>query len=240
MSTIDQIEKLTKQLYPTGRAFKVPANSILERLHRALAQSEQRAYDDALSIKDSSLPDNDNFTTGDASDWEFRLGMITNELVLLADRKAAIQRKMAHPGDIPARQHYLYLQGQLQAADFNVFVFENRFPVYPDTFETRSPEEILGLVAHLAQYSTSLQYGQSQYGGQQTGSNWEDVIANNIDEDKDAFFNVGTNLRSTFFIGADPVGDFADVDINRKEEFRQLVLNVKPVQSIAFLFINYI
>lgn len=240
MSTLDQIEKLTKQLYPTGRAFKVPANSFLERLHSALALSEQQAFDDAVSIKDSSLPDNTNFTAGDATDWEVRLGMITNELVPLEDRKAAIFRKMAHPGDIPARQHFLYLQGQLQAADFNVFVFENRFPVYPDTFETRSPDEILGLVGHFAQYSTSLQYGQSQYGGQQAGSNFEDVIANNIDETKDAFFDVGDNLRSTFFIGADPVGDFADVDINRKEEFRQLVLNVKPVQAIAYLFINYI
>lgn len=241
MSIFDKIVALTKQLYPTGRVFKIFFGSIIEKLHRGLAKSEQRAYDDAVSIQDSMLPDNTGFTADDATDWERRLGLITKTAVSLADRKLAIERKMKHPGDIPARQHFLYLEGQLKAAGFNVFVFENRFDLYPDTFKTRSPNEILGLVGEAAQYSGALQYGQSQYGGQQEiGSVYEFVIANNIDAAKDAFFDTGADLRSTFFIGGTPVGTFASVDADREQEFRQTVLRIKPAQSIAFLFVQYI
>jgi len=132
MTTLTKIKKLGKTLYPTGRAFKIPFGGVLDKLNSALSESEQRAFDDAVSILDSALPDNDNFTTGDATDWERRLGLITNPAVPLSDRKLAIIRKIRHPGNIPARQNFLYLQGQLQDAGFNVFVFENRFPTYAD------------------------------------------------------------------------------------------------------------
>ena len=132
MSTLDKIKKLGKTLYPTGRAFKIPFGGVFDKLNSALSESEQRAFDDAVSILDSALPDNNNFTTGDATDWERRLGLITNPSVPLSDRKLAIIRKMRHPGNIPARQNFLYLQGQLQDAGFDVFVFENIFPTTPD------------------------------------------------------------------------------------------------------------
>ncbi len=130
MSTLEKIKKLGKTLYPTGRAFKIPFEGVFDKLNSALSESETRAFDDAVSILDSALPDNDNFTTGDATDWERRLGLITNPAVPLSDRKLAIIRKIRHPGNIPARQNFLYLQGQLQDAGFDVFVFENRFPSY--------------------------------------------------------------------------------------------------------------
>jgi hypothetical protein len=127
MIGISDILKLTKQLYPTGRAFNLKPGSIFEKLHTGLGQSELRAWQDANAILNSILPDNDNFTTDDATQWEIRLGLITNTSISLADRKAAILRKMNHPGSIKARQNYLYVQDQLQTAGFNVNVFENRF-----------------------------------------------------------------------------------------------------------------
>src|SRR5687767_5121626 len=114
MSVIEKIITLTKQLYPTGRAFRVAVDSYKLRLHNALAISEAQAYADALSTLDSALPDNDDFTEEDAAAWEHRLGLISNELVPLETRKAAIIRKMNHPGTVPARQHYTYLESQLQ------------------------------------------------------------------------------------------------------------------------------
>lgn len=237
MSVIKRILKLTDQLYPSGRAFKLAKDSDFSKLHEALGLSEERAYNDALAILDSILPDNDNFSLDDASDWERRLGLITNLSVSLDDRKSAILRKMNHPGTIPARQHFLYLEGQLQSAGFDVFVFENKFPDGGGGIETRDPITVSGGAS-----LTPVQMGDFQMGDTQMGSGigLEGRCVNYIDEQLDVAFNVGANLRSTFFIGGDPVGDFADVDLERKDEFRQLILKIKPAQTVAYLFINYV
>lgn len=236
MSALDKIIALTDQLYPTGRAWKGPAGGWLKSLHYALALSEAQAYSDAVAIHNSILPDNSGFTEDDATDWERRLGMIQQDTsVPLSDRMLAIRRKIQHPGNIKARQHYLYLQGQLRAAGFDVYVFENRFDVYPDSYETKTPQELSGISALIGN-----QYGDNQYGDAQYGSSWGEFIANHIDVDRDRTFSIGNNLRSTFFIGADPVGTYASIPASRKDEFRQLVLRIKPVQTVAYLFLVYV
>lgn len=234
MVLADKILKLAKQLYPTGRAFRMFKESELEMLNKALADSEARAYADAVSILDSALPDNQNFTAQDASDWERRLGLITNEAVSLINRKLAIIRKINHPGEIKARQNYLYLEGQLQSAGFNVYVHENRFSNGMGGYITRTPEEVSGLPGSFFQHG-DIQHGDIQH-GRAPGS----IVANHINEAQDSIFNLGSNLRCTFFIGASYLGDYADVEIERKDEFRQLILRIKPVQAVGFLFINYV
>lgn len=249
----NQFVKISKQLYPSGRAFRIAEGSELEKLHEALSVSELKLHSDSLSILDSILPDNANFSEVDASMWESRLGLITNESVSLEDRKLAIIRKMNHPGNIPARQSWDYLQDSLRAAGFDVYVYEN--------LDLLSPEDFLSLSGNYGQL------GEFQLGDQMLGDTYTfysdlfdfvqlndqqlgsfqlneyiflNKIANNIEESFDSTFNVGDNLRSTFFIGGDPFGTFADVDVNRKAEFRQLILRLKPVQAIGFMFVNYI
>jgi len=218
MALIDTILQITKQLYPTGRAFSIPINGAWEKLHAGLGASEVRAYNDAVAILNSILPDNDNFTTDDATDWERRLGLITNSAVSLSDRKLAIERKMNHPGTIKARQNYLYVQGQLQAAGFNVYVYETGSGASPVPF----------------------QLGQRQLGQFQLGGKFIPMIVNYIDEDMDSTFNVGANTRSVFYIGGNPNGTYANVNVDRKDEFRQLVLKLKPTQTVAFILINFV
>jgi hypothetical protein len=231
---LTNISSLARQLFPTGRAFKMAENSYLESLMYALSLSENRAYNDALSIQNSILPDNSEFTSDDATDWERRLGMIVNPLVDLELRKLAIRRKINHPGNIKARQHYLYIEGQLRAAGFDVYVYENRFP-YGGSYYTRSLFDIIGGVG-----IDALQYGDSQYGDSQYGGTYSNIIANYIDEIIDSNFAISSNLRCTFFIGANPLGQFANVPIERKQEFRQLILKLKPTQMVGYLLINYI
>lgn len=233
----DQILKLTKQLYPTGRAFRIPFQGALDKLHNALSLSEERAWNDAVAIKYSILPDNANFTADDATDWERRLGMIYSPAVPLADRKAAILRKMNHPGTIPARQHYLYLEYALQLAAFNVYVYENRFALYPSGYETHNPLTVSSGVGAYVTRHGPWRHGQRRHG---ISYNPFNRVINHIDEALDAPFDVGSNLRSTFFIGGPTIGSFANVDINRKDEFRQLILRIKPAQTVAYLFINYV
>lgn len=233
MVIVDEILAFVKRMHPTGRAFKIAEGSNIEKLHRAFSVSGARAFNDAYSILDSALPDNLNFSVDDATLWEGRLGLITNSALSLATRKLAIKRKMNHPGTVKARNNYLFLQKQLRDAGFDVYVYLNKFDDGMGGYITKSPEEITGM-------ADAIQFGDVQLGDAQFGGGLNNIVVNYIDEDSDSVFNVGSNLRSTFFIGGSPIGEFADVDITRKDEFRQLILKTKPVQTVTYLFINYV
>jgi hypothetical protein len=65
-------------------------------------------------------------------------------------------------------------------------------------------------------------------------------VANHIDENLDATFTHQNNWIKTFFIGGENLGDFADVPTARKDEFRQLILRLKPTETVAYLLIDYV
>jgi hypothetical protein len=248
-----KLKKITKQLYPTGRGFRIPTNGIMERLHDALIVSESRMIQDALATLDVILPDNDNFTVDDAQRWEQRLGMISNSAVSLADRKAAIIRKMNHPGTILARQSHDYLQDSLRLAGFDVYVHEN-IPeqtiedlLYPSSMTGQQGDGQQGDFEQgdvYTSYSSLFQIveqGMIQQGDFQQGEFlFLNKVANHIDENIDSIFPIVGNYRSTFFVGGEVLGTFANVDANRKDEFRQLILKIKPVQTVGLLLINYV
>lgn len=241
MSFVDTILKLTRQLYPTGRAFAIPKDGVLDKVHTALAQTESQYHEDALATFDVILPDNANFTEEDADRWEEFLGIITNSSVTLEDRKLAIKRKYNHPGTILARQSADYLQDQLQAAGFDVYVYENRFTDGMGGYEVKAPVNVFGaLVTGIAVHGSDAEHGPLVHGNAYTGSVWEDMIVNHIDEDLDAWFDVGTSLRDTFYLSSAYIETPAQIDANRKDEFRQLVLSKKPTHTKAFLYAEFI
>lgn len=237
MTTFDEILTMTKMLYPDGRAFKFFEGNDMHTLHRALAHSEARAWDDAKAIQDSILPDNDGFTADDATDWERRLGIASGgSAVPLADRKLAILRKMVHPGTIKARQSYSYIEGQLRAAGFDVHVYENIFDDGMGGTVSKSPDEILGIVST----GTASMSDVTNMGMFNMGQQYSNMIVNYLERDKDALFQVADNYRNTFFIAGDAVDEFASVDANRETEFRQLILLLKPLHLCGYLFVNYV
>jgi uncharacterized protein YmfQ (DUF2313 family) len=229
MSIFSKIIDLTRKLYPTGRAWKLMPDSVFLKFHQGLAYSEERVHNELIDLLDSVLPDNDNFDLTDAYNWEKALGLITNTSLTLAERKSLIERKINHPGNILARQNYRYLEGQLQAAGFDVYVHENRFPS-GGSYVTQNPTASI--------YGT-FNYGGNVYGS--TGSN-EEIIANHIESSKDAGFATGggDKLRFTFFIGGQTYPARANVVDTRKKEFRDLILKIKPAQTVGFLLIDYV
>lgn len=257
---IDKIIALTKQLYPKGRAFKIFRDGWFYRLHKGLAISEANAYNDAVSILNAILPDNSNFTADDATDWERRLGLINGTGVDLEDRKLAIQRKMNHPGVMKPRENYLNLQHQLQSAGFDVYVHLNRF-YDGSNWVTKTPEESIINVGYgehgdlfemgeyehgdnyiyynnlfvFAEHGDEFQHGSFEHG------EWifTNKIVNYIDEYPDKFFNIGASMKATFYIGGEIFGTLADVPLVRKNEFRQLILKLKEVNTVGYLLINY-
>jgi len=127
MTIDDQIKNLTKQLYPTGRVWRINPNSVKEKFTNGLLASEIRAYNDGVALLDSILPDNANFSVDDAAAWEKRLGLPDGTGLSLADRIKAILVQLNWPGTNPAKGAIDYLQSVLQAAGFNVCAHENLF-----------------------------------------------------------------------------------------------------------------
>ena len=233
------IHTLLIRLFPQkGRAFKIPYMGIFWRFLRAISLSFGRALSAATSVFDSIFPDNDNFTSDDAEIQERLYGLPTNSSVPLADRKLAIYRRMAHPGEQPARQGALFIEQQLQAAGFDVYVYENRFfEGSPASWITKTPTEILGVGVGYAAYGL-FGYGELGYGDTFALSGVT-VIANYLEESKDEYFNFGSNYRSSFFIAGATITTFADVPAVRKTELRQLLLTLKPTNTAGWLFVNF-
>ena len=258
MSTENKFHKLNLQLYPTGRAFVVSEDSDREKFDEGLMASEVRFYDESMSILDEILPDNDNFTAEMATAWEQRLGLITNSSVSLADRKAAIIRKMNHPGDIPARQSWDYLEQSLQLAGFNVYVYDNmNGTTISDILSPLSGTGQQGdgqqgdfqqgtTAGSLPTFFTCVTVGQQGDGqqgdfqqGGETTCYYNDKIINHIAWEDDLYFPI-SSWNSVFYIGGPTLGSFAEVPTARREEFRQIVLRIKPVHTVAMNLINYI
>jgi len=229
MDLLVNIKKLTQQLLPTGRAFRLTNWNAL--LNDSIAISEARLYSDSISLLDSLMPDTARFLEADCVMWERILGLPGTGT--LAQRKAAINRKMSNPGVNPAKGHYLVIQEQLQLAGFNVYVYENMFPIYPTGWTTQNPAVINPLILTQSQHGGISQHGnfQSAYLNQ--------VVANSIYNLVDINFNFGGDLNNTFFIGGPTLGSYATVPAAREVEFRQLILQLKQTHKIALLFITY-
>lgn len=227
-------ENLSRQLYPTGRAWYMKRGGIFDRVHKALNRSFIRLIEDSKSTIDSIFPDNINFDENDASLWEYRLGLITNEGLSIEIRREAILRKIAYPNNVRARQHPLFIQSQLQAAGFDVWVHENKF-FEGGEWVYKTPADIVALSLVATQHGGDTQHG----GGTQHGSTSFDVIANLSTPVENYSIGGDDNLWATFFIGGETLGDIASVPETRLREFKELVLKLKPAHTVVFTFINY-
>lgn len=227
-SSLDILNDLAVQLYPTGRAWYMPENGVWKNFHTAINQSFVRLIKEANLLINGTFPDNEDFTTQDAALWEYRLGLITNESTNIINRREAIKRKLGHPNNVKARQHPLFIQTQLQAAGFDVWVHENTIPY-------KTPEDVASIDLGATEHGEPTQHGT----GTQHGGESFEIIANSIDEVES--FAVGEgNLWATFFLGGEELGTLAEIPYLRLREFKELVIKLKPANTAAFTFINYI
>lgn len=233
-SIVDIFSELASQLYPTGRAFYTLKNSIKEKVHLAINTSFIRLIEDAKLTLDSCFADNNNFLENDCALWEYRFGMRTNLDLDVTTRRQAIFRRMSRGRNIQARQHISYIEYQLQLAGFNVFLHENGF-LESGIIVFKRPQDILYLMPENVQHGGSTQHGV----GVQHGGVSSDIIANSFKANE--FFSVEDEyLWASFFIGGETLGTTAEIPENRLEEFRELVLKLKPAHLVAFTFINYV
>ena len=228
------IERLFERFYPKGFAFKIPFQGIRYKINKALTLSENRAYSDAVLSDRSILADSKYFGKEDADLWELRLGIPNGSALPIETRRENILRKYAFPGTIIARANYRYVERELRKAGFDVYVHENRFPDGGGGFETKNYQQFVNLDGFAVHYSSV------QLGFMQLGERNDHRAVNYLDPILDDPFNIVDNLERTFFIGAETAGEYAEVSLDRKEEFRKLILTLKPTQTLAYLVVNFV
>lgn len=234
-SYTDIFEDFTRQLYPTGRVWYMKRGGVFDRFHKAINRSFIRLIEDCGLTLDSFFPDNNNFSEEDATLWEYRLGLVTNESLPLSLRMDAIRRKFTYPGNVIARQHPLFIQSQLQAAGFDVYIHENKF-FEGGEWVYKTPGEIAGIGVDNTQHGFGTQHGL----GTQHGSSSFEVVANSANPVENYAVGGYDNLWATFFIGGENLGDMASVPESRLYEFKELILKLKPAHTVAYLFVNFV
>jgi uncharacterized protein YmfQ (DUF2313 family) len=228
-----EIMGLTDDLYPTGRAWTMNENSIFRKFHEAINRSFFGLSQDAYSLIDSSIPDNIRFTEEDCSFWEHYLGIYYIDGLTVNERRNNIKLKMSYPAGIVPRQSRIFIEDQLRKHGFDVRVYENIFYEGGEVVYKR-PDEIGSVFADPTQHSDNIQHG----GSIQHGAGGFDVIANTIQEENFVTGDYST-LWATFYISGSDISTPATIPQARKNEFRELVLKLKPAHLVAFLFINY-
>ncbi len=133
---------LLKQLQPTGRAWQYPDNSDSAR---EIAVKSDMAADFLYQIEDfisNIIPDNDLFSETDAENWERRLALDYDvDTLTLEQRKAEILRKLSYPGGYKNTLSLEFIQYQLRASLFDVYVYRN-----PDQSQPANTELIANSV----------------------------------------------------------------------------------------------
>jgi hypothetical protein len=85
-----------------------------------------------------------------------------------------------------------------------------------------------------------LNFGSFNFGSENFDERYfKGKVANHIEEILDSTFNHQNNWIKTFFVGGENIGEFATVPLARKDEFRQLILRLKPTETVAYLLINF-
>ena len=223
---VTELTNLVDELYPTGRAFYKPKGGTFDLLHDAINLSFLRFINEYTNLINASIPDNENFTKEDASFLEYKYGLTDRTGNDLDFRKSALRRKIGHPNNIKARQGRSFIEDQLRISGFNVRVFENTPPY-------KTPSEVGGTIVDTTQHGEDTQHGEGTFHG---GVTFE-VIANKIDPDES--YGVGDNLWASFFIGGNELGQTAVIPESRRDEFRELVLKLKPAHLAAYIFVNF-
>jgi hypothetical protein len=223
---VTELANLVDQLYPTGRAFYKPKGGTFDLLHDAINLSFLRFINEYTNLINASIPDNENFTKEDASFLEYKYGLTDRTGNDLDFRKSALRRKIGHPNNIKPRQSKNFIENQLRISGFNVRVFENTPPY-------KTPSEVGGTIVDTTQHGGDTQHGGGTFHGGVTFQ----VIANKIDADES--YGVGANLWASFFICGENLGENAIIEGSRRDEFRELVLKLKPAHLAAYYFVNF-
>lgn len=210
---------LKKQLLPTGRAFKVPADGVFESLLLGRGIKESEVYNDSVGVLDSLMPDNDNFAEDDCKVWEKTLSI--SPATSLANRKASIYRKMQFPSNVKGRQHKNYLEYQLNQAGFICKIYE-----WPEVINY-----VTGTVHSLdTEHSAEVLHSSLIF------PTFSQIVANFIEPEKEIPITIDlVTGKGTFWISGLTFDSPITIPSDRLAEFRHIILSIKPLQMVGII-----
>ena len=234
---VKSFSDLADQLYPTGRAWRIYSENNIGKIHEAINETFLDLREEGFALINSVIPDNPYFTNEDCLFWEGKLGIISNSNLTIEQRRNIILNKLSFPRNIKARQSMKYIEKQLHLNGFTeVRVYANIFYNPNGTHYYMSPQQLSQQAAMVVQHGGNTQHSNST----QHGDANVEVIANSVNDEN---YSIGgnENLWATFFI-ASPISvtEKGFVPNSRKKEFKELVLKLKPANTVAFTLINYI
>ena len=193
--------------------------------------AKTQGYDDINTsignVLNQIIPDNDAFDLDDIESWE-RVLDIDNSTLTNDQRKNIILARLSYPNGQLYRQTQEFIQEQLRANGFDVYVHENRFNTGTNPFPFE-PVDINSAV-----YGNVV-YGETTYGN--VGVKYDTLLCNYVDKTIDEANQpiISDKQNNIFFIGGEVYPEQAYIDPAREKEFRHLVLSLKPAHSAAAL-----
>lgn len=210
-------DKLNNQLFPTGRAWWKLKGSVFSNLMEGLALSESRVQNDIIKLQNDFFADSTLMSFESVDRWNYVLGL--KGVGTQNEQLSAIYQRQAFPNNTLARQSNVYIQQQLQLAGFDVYVYSQYYNPQASLYDNCTYDSVV------------YDKGNDSY----------TLLVDNVDESLDqSFVLVDDGLRATAFVGGETLGSYATVPIARKNEFRELMLRLKPAQVVMILYINYI
>lgn len=250
--------KAFKMLFPSGKAFDFIANGNQDKINKSLCQEPEniKLYFD--TIRDAGLPG--KIPSAFFSDWEDFLGIKNTGELTETQRSQKILAKYISIGG----QGKDYVKSILNHAGFDVYIYENlpsdgmrsytslmgasyMGDVLMGNYTSRIDPRTLTdgtLLAGSPDYSLQRVYmatmGDMYLGDTQMGGlgdfNGDKIIATE-------YAIPSTPERYVFFwfiAGQNGLYDFVDIPIERKTDFEEMILQIKPAHTWCIAQINWI
>lgn len=235
-----------KHLLPTGRAWTITTEKTLRKFFEALIDLVSNPKDAADDIYLDIFPS----TTTKLDDWEsqFGVGQIRLPEAQRRERLAAAWRDVG--GQSPA-----YIQDQLQANGFNVYVHDWWVPgtepaIGTDTPATpRNPLSVLN-----PQYAVNIpgvDCGEALAAcgeafaecGNFVGSVGYPLVNKFVYDSDEIGYTVSSDPETWpffMYVGGENFGDIAEVPAIRRYEFEALLLKIRPAQLWIGVIVRYV
>lgn len=246
-----------KSLLPNGKIFNFNGDNNLSKIATALCQEPERLKSHFNEIRNSGIPSliGDDFL----SDWEDFLGIKKNMSLTNAQRQERIIARYISVGG----QGKDYIEGVLNYAGFNVKVYENNpadgirayTALMGDTYmgdtymgdysDRIDPRTLVNgtLIAGSPDYSLEkiylAQMGNAYMGDTQLGGLGD---YNGVAVIPTEYTIPADSSRSIFFwfIAGETLYNFVDIPAYRKDDFIELILQIKPIHTWCIAQINWI
>lgn len=215
---------LYKILFPTGRAWYGQRNSD-DAIYRAKAKCFNDINNNLNSVLSQILPDNESFDNDDIESWE-RVIAQNNSILSSEERKSIIYNRLSYPNGELYRQTAEFIENTLRNEGFYIRVYENRF-WNGTNFESNT----IGISNYGDIYGEIL-YGEISVTGE--------FVSNYLNTEIDKIYtpNFYGRENNVFFIGGETFGENAVIAPERLNEFKSLLMRLKPAHMAACLMLG--